>query len=186
MNCVLIGNGTSALDRENGNLIDSFDKVVRFNLFYTEGLEKFVGTKTNIWFNVRHFDKMDEEWRTKLNYDMIYIHTWVWNKKKDKIYKSFVDFYKKTNIKIEKTEKIVCDELGSFIPETTYREFSTGLIGIWIMLKKYDSVYITGFDWWEREKHHYNDNLPRGDRHKPQHEKIIIDILKNQNKVKLL
>ena len=35
----------------NGKLIDSFDKVVRFNTFKNDSeYSKFVGTRTDLWF----------------------------------------------------------------------------------------------------------------------------------------
>ena len=40
---VLVGNGPSLLKREIGSDIDSFDKVVRFINFETQGFEKHVG-----------------------------------------------------------------------------------------------------------------------------------------------
>lgn len=45
---ILVGNGSSLLDEKNGDFIDSFDTVVRFNNFVIKGYEKHVGTKTNI------------------------------------------------------------------------------------------------------------------------------------------
>ena len=46
---VVIGNSPTALLHEFGELIDSFDKVIRVNKCVTEGYEKFIGTKTSIW-----------------------------------------------------------------------------------------------------------------------------------------
>ena len=48
---IIIGNGPSVLNNENGKLIDSFDKVVRFNTFKNDSeYSKFVGTRTDLWF----------------------------------------------------------------------------------------------------------------------------------------
>jgi len=46
---VFVGNGTAVTDKKMGEKIDSFDTVVRFNNYQTEGFEEYVGTKTNIW-----------------------------------------------------------------------------------------------------------------------------------------
>jgi len=46
---VLVGNGPSATAKLDGDLIDSFGCVVRFNLFEREGYERFVGLRTDIW-----------------------------------------------------------------------------------------------------------------------------------------
>jgi hypothetical protein len=46
---VLVGNGPSVLDYSLGPVIDSFDKVIRFNAFQTNGLERHVGAKTSYW-----------------------------------------------------------------------------------------------------------------------------------------
>lgn len=43
-----IGNSSSILNWENGNMIDSYDLVIRFNRAYTKGVEQKIGSKTNI------------------------------------------------------------------------------------------------------------------------------------------
>lgn len=46
---LVVGNGSSLLDNEYGHIIDSYDIVIRINHCLTEGVEKYVGKKTDIW-----------------------------------------------------------------------------------------------------------------------------------------
>jgi hypothetical protein len=47
---LLVGSGASLINSELGHIIDNFDgKVCRFNMYNTEGYEKDVGSKTDIW-----------------------------------------------------------------------------------------------------------------------------------------
>lgn len=46
---ILVGNGASVGQHQIGHIIDSFDEVVRFNNYQTEGHEAFCGSKTTIW-----------------------------------------------------------------------------------------------------------------------------------------
>ena len=46
---IIVGNGPSVLNKELGEKIDNFDKVVGINNFQIEGFEKYVGTKVDIW-----------------------------------------------------------------------------------------------------------------------------------------
>lgn len=48
-NVLLVGNSIMALQREQGELIDSYDIVVRFGKGVPEGKEKYIGAKTDIW-----------------------------------------------------------------------------------------------------------------------------------------
>lgn len=52
MNAIIVGTSTTLLDRENGELIDSFDYVARSvsELPYT-GYEKYIGTKVNLYWS---------------------------------------------------------------------------------------------------------------------------------------
>ena len=54
------------------------------------------------------------------------------------------------------------------------------------MLKQYESVWLYGFDWWDREEHHYSDNDPRGGAHEPKKEFEIITQLATEGKIKWL
>lgn len=47
---IVIGNSPSVLNYEIGKFIDEFDVVLRCNWYQISGYEKYVGTKTNIWF----------------------------------------------------------------------------------------------------------------------------------------
>ena len=77
---VIVGNGTSILDKANGDKIDNFDTVLRFNGFKIKGFEKNTGTKTNIWFTVNHahMNQIDA-------FDEVIVHSWQWDSKKCKI-----------------------------------------------------------------------------------------------------
>ena len=48
---LLIANGRSVLEHEFGAQIDSFEVVGRINNYEISGFERFVGSRTDIWFN---------------------------------------------------------------------------------------------------------------------------------------
>jgi len=47
---VLVANGRSSLSTTKGHLVDPHDIVGRFNFFKTQGFEKHVGSKLDLWF----------------------------------------------------------------------------------------------------------------------------------------
>lgn len=48
-NVLLVGNSITALQKEQRDLIDSYDIVVRFGKGIVDGKEKYIGTRTHIW-----------------------------------------------------------------------------------------------------------------------------------------
>jgi|GEM_PF-2546545 len=60
------------------------------------------------------------------------------------------------------------------------------MIAIWLMLKTQPQVTLTGFDWWERDKHHYSDNAARGNLHQPQKEFRVIQRLRDEGRLEFL
>lgn len=183
---LIVGNGTSLLDKERGLEIDRYDKVVRFNNYDTRKFKSYVGERTDIWFNVVDFANKENEWRMREKYEKIFIHSWQPDELKDSLFLSFRDFYKtkldKENL-VEKLPHSIMSELCLYHGDFSYRFFSTGLLAIWLLLKMHKSVDIVGFDWWHREDHHYNDKAARGSLHKPSEEKKIIDKLNKEGKV---
>lgn len=158
---ILVGNGSSLLERKMGTVIDSYKKIVRFNSFTTKGFEDHVGSKTNVWFTVnrKHINKI-------YDFDEVLFHSWA----KEENCLLYADF-----LKFRSVDKISQET----IKETGIHNPSTGLIAIFHFLKKHKEVDLIGFDWWAREKHHYGDDEKRGTLHEPKKELEIINKLKN-------
>ena len=175
---IIVGNGSSVLDKENGSLIDSFDNVVRFNSYKIKNFEKYVGTKTDIWItvNAAHINEIQ-------SYKRVIEHSWQWSEDKDKIFQK-IKKLRSDCLKIPK-ELVRNKEPLKFIKSP-----STGLIAIQFFLEENNyqmPIYITGFDWWENRKiHHYGDREKVGTIHEPKKEKKIIDDLVSKNLVKFL
>lgn len=187
---IIVGNGSSVLDKENGELINSFENVVRFNKYIIDGFEKNVGTKTNIWFTVLPISFYKKNWRLKVKYDEVYF---CYRFNQDiKWYEQYVDYYKNTKTSVKKIKEsdvykdIKQSEIYKNILKGVRIAPSTGLAAILNLINIYGKVYITGFDWWEREKNHYYDNSVRAAVHNPQIEKQIIYNLKDQNKIEFI
>jgi len=177
-NIILIGNGPSALDRNNGQTIDNFDIVMRFNWYHIKGYEKKVGTKTDYWFTTVACPT-----RMKKQYKRVYEHSWEWDPHKDKNFQGLVQ----EGHNPIKTERELLKEIQEYVGDKTYWTYSSGAIAIWLLLKEHEQLTITGFDWWEnRDKHHYGDQQQRGRIHKPEFEKVYIDKLLADNKIKFL
>jgi hypothetical protein len=168
---IIVGNGTSILDSKNGKSIDSFDDVVRFNSFRIKDYEEYTGKKTTIWFtcNSHHIRDIN-------SFKSVYVHTWEWDKNKCQLFKSF---YNLRNDCVKTDREFVRSKIPLPSP-------STGLIAIYMMLEKFPKVTITGFDWWDREDHHYADNQIRGTLHKPKEELKLIKKFIDSNRVSFL
>ena len=51
---IIVGNSTTILSEEYGDVIDSYDVVIRINKCATKGFEKHTGSKTDIWASTHH------------------------------------------------------------------------------------------------------------------------------------
>lgn len=169
MSVILVGNGTSVLDNDNGELIDSFDTVVRFNSYKISGYEINVGTRTDILFtcNDYHINDLD-------TYRSVYVHSWCWEPDRCDIFKKLSD--------VRPCIKTSRDIVRSIPVENP----STGVIAIAYMIMHFKKVYITGFDWWGRDSHHYGDLELRGTLHDPIEELNYISSLEYEGKLEFL
>ena len=176
---IIIGNGSSILDRELGYKIDEFGEVLRFNEYRLKS--QWTGEKTTHWWNTVNYQNLQHE-NLSRDYEECCLHSWDF-KESDKLWCRL-----KENVRakeIFKSRESWIFELQQFA-ESKHYGFSTGLLAIWHSLKTRDSVTIYGFDWWDREKHHAFDNAPRGTLHKPELEKSIINKLISLGRVKFL
>jgi hypothetical protein len=158
---IVIGNGTSVLNYQMGELIDSFREVVRFNDYQTKGYESFIGSKTTIWARSNSKRTREREW---LSYKNVIIASPEWN------------FGNIKNIIKDKSNAIVIPKEQSLdlqneleLPgrvvkrgEMSKRGWpSTGLLILNYLLKYNKFVYIYGFDCFKKEggdpRHYYNN-----------------------------
>lgn len=167
---ILVGGGPSVLECENGSVIDSFDRVLRYSYFKTKGFEKFSGTKTDFWWTVNPYRN-----ETIDNIKAIFTHSYE-HIQSCKVFNSFKDKNKLIHISPD-----FSNTLTTLVPFP-----SSGLISIFWFLQFYNSVTITGFDWWKSSKQHYFNSQIRGNSHTPHLEKEIIDNLCDEGKVKIL
>lgn len=177
MSCILVGNGTSLIDAPRGAQIDSFGHVVRFNQCELHKYVDSTGKKTNTlfmanpvkYFNLDRFSPLER----------VFIYSW---QEADvcKVWKSYSEVQIARKIPLETLQ-----EINEYFP-SSYSHYSSGAVAAWLMLKEFDQVTLTGFDWWEREKHHYSDEAIRGNIHQPCVERQFFAKLEQEGKLAFL
>jgi hypothetical protein len=170
-NLIIVGNGSSLLNSNNGHKIDSFNTVVRFNSFKIKGFEKDVGTRTDIWFTVNgaHINDIN-------NFTTVIAHSWEWDPNRCKMFQRLLA---KRSDCIKISRDFVRNNVAIHGP-------STGIIAIFWFLERYDSLTLTGFDWWDCKKHHYGDREARGTLHNPRKEFEIINSFVKEGRITFL
>jgi hypothetical protein len=142
---LVVGNGSSLLDNEYGHIIDSYDIVIRINHCLTEGLEKYVGKKTDIWAttHTKYHKNTDETIfypSDKHNVKAI------WKRTPHVKIKKFENAHLFTMFKRKDKHNVMQDfkwkELG------IKYEPCTGLLTICTALKFFKNVDVIGFDFY--------------------------------------
>jgi len=181
---LLVGNGPSVERYELGDVIDSYDYVVRFNWYHIKGFEKNVGTKTDVWFTT-----VADPVRAKKEYDYIIEHTWQWDYKADKTFQKLLPMLSgkfQEERRFKKTFPMICDDMNNWMKKkegvvknlternnTFWSVWSTGAMAAWTFLQSYhhpywgsdpeemrlpscDQVHLFGFDWWDMDSESYH------------------------------
>lgn len=199
---IIVGNGISILNKENGKKINQFTSVYRFYPNKTDNYEKFIGKKTT------HL-VVPKKIHRKISEGI--------NDKEIKNAKKFLDQVHKEGVKLLHTndcflfnddDKKRYHELNenpiAFIPEEYVKQFEldkqeprfiprSGLKLIFLLLKTYKQVLIYGFDIFGLNKkndikygdgiQHYWGKQSSKTAHDPQLESKIILFLINEGKV---
>ena len=194
---ILVGNGSSVLDNELGEYIDSeFDLVYRINRFKTKGFEKHTGTRVDGWFigdvGVQWIINPKEEIEGSTRYtDFKYIFIYTPNFKYDA---GVIEHISNPAGEIQMIPPIYEDKINSII-DFNPNWPTTGLVTIQFLIETYGKIYIHGFDGHSiKYKYiHYYDGgdktrlskkyqKPRID-HNYTKEKEYLDILRKEGKV---
>lgn len=184
---IAVGNGASLLDSKLGETINGYDEIVRFNLFKTGRFSRDVGNRTTVWFTNRgpHVGAIRSMLKEHA-FNEIQVHTWGDTGDEVASFRETLDSMG-LSTPVYKVEKRHIGEMRDFL-EMGYSWFSTGAIGVWLMLERYQKVTLTGFDWWKSpsQMHYYSnfDSFPDPNKgHQPLTEKIFFDKLFAMGKV---
>lgn len=156
MSTIVVGNGGSLLDREMGNLIDSYDTVVRINRCKTDGFEKHVGSKTDIWVVSVHGALGRFKWPNKAPQpEAILCYP-----------KSSREFVLKNEKKFVNSVELMPFSVADDVDGLTGGYYpSTGILAVWM----FRPCAVIGFDHFVG-KNHYCDELQSPNSHKPKEE----------------
>ena len=91
----------------------------------------------------------------------------------------------RTDDKLKKINHGILTDISDYL-NAGFKYWSTGMLAIWTMLQEHDEVTITGFDWWDRTAHHYNNKEVRGTLHKPALEHDCIKQLEAEGRLHFL
>ena len=185
----VVGNSGKLKNEEYGELIDSYDIVIRCNLARVEGYEKNVGTKTDFRFIAgksfwrdlsENFSAYDDNFLTDLKDQYFVI-------KAEPLYAAIQGIIKNYNTKskIVYLRQDFIDESESTIG---IGDISLGLTAILMAIQWSKNVSIFGFtffqgDW--NEQHYFESITPYKRKHNPLKEKEYVDYLEEHNLVKL-
>ena len=184
---ILVGNGFSTQEHKLGEVIDSYDTIVRFNWYQeTKGKEEYLGSRTDVWCT-SIFDPV----RAKNN-DKVFLHTESPNSRRYcKLYGQFKkhdpDFDGgHTILRLFYDIKRFISEKKNLVkttmpPSVEDMQYSTYLLYAWWFLNKAtmdgrfssvrscrsellpscNKINLIGFDWWDFGKEGYQfDDAP--------------------------
>ena len=207
---ILIGNGYSTKEHKLGEVIDSYDTIVRFNWYEeTKGKEEYLGSRTDVWCT-SIFDPI----RAKNN-DRVFLNSGSTNRKHCKLYKQF----KKHNPDFDgghiisrlfyDIKHFIADKRNlirtSMPPSVEDMQYSTYLLYAWWFLKKAqmdkrfssirscrsellpscDKINLIGFDWWNfsKENYQFDDGPSLMEKMSPKNELALWKLLHADGKI---
>lgn len=186
---LITANGKSVLDNELGLQIDKFEIVGRINNYETEGFEKYIGSKTNIWFNganqgLKKRKDIPDRIVVLIPFDIL-------QRKGDAIHTRISG---RLGVERGKYELVPRSDMIEYERLIGAERPTTGTSSILWGIKHFDQVVIHGFDFFVDSKSHYNDNLLTGwlvekgifakaGKHDMQREKQYIEMLIDEGKV---
>ena len=185
---LIIANGRSVLSSNYGPLIDKFKNVARINNYSTANHKRYIGEKTDIWFNGANQGlKKRKITNEKI---IIFVPASIQLNKKHRLDK----IPKKLGVARNKYTLVSKEEMLSYEKSTKIKRPTTGLSSILWSIKNYNKVIIHGFDFFEKSKGHYFDNIIKtflinngmikmGHKHNNILEKEFVNQLINEKKV---
>jgi 2-polyprenyl-3-methyl-5-hydroxy-6-metoxy-1,4-benzoquinol methylase len=188
---LLIGNGPSAVRGQLGKAIDDFDgPVVRFNYF--KRVPASTGTRTDVWAAVIS-SKIDQEVIDHLDHVLfVHPHPSTMIDSNHEYYASLVNnpFLSNTQIKSVHDEAATRAVALLGLPRPVFNglpvDVSSGaMVAMHYIMAGY-KVWLHGFDFMCGHRHHWADNLSRGNIHQPEVELAVFQEMMRSHGVRIL
>ena len=186
---LIIANGPSALKEKLGDRIDQFHVIGRINNYTTNNFEKFIGSKTNIWFNganqrLKTRQRIPKKTIILVPYEILC--------RKESILSEKIP--KKLNLNKKQYTLVKKEKMKEYEDISNIKRPTTGLNSILWGIENYDKVIIHGFDFFQGDGGHYFDNkiqnlltsmkiLRKGSKHNNTAEKHYVEELVMKKKV---
>tara|TARA_B110000438_G_scaffold258470_1_gene267201 strand:- start:2531 stop:3139 length:609 start_codon:yes stop_codon:yes gene_type:complete len=191
-NILIIGNGRSVLNQELGKYVDNFSLVGRINNYSIDNYSKFIGNKTNIWFNGANQNLKKQKYIP--NEVIVFIPPEIMLRKQNNIHKRII---KRLNIDENQYSLIPLETMEKYESISGIKRLTTGTASILWAIDNIETVVIYGFDFFIDSKSHYNENIinkflidwginRKGGKHNMEEEKMFINQLIKEKKVTLL
>ena len=150
---LIIANGPSALKEKLGDRIDQFNAIGRINNYTTNNFEKFIGSKTNIWFNGANQRLKTRQRIPKKT--IILVPYEILCRKASSLSEKIP---KKLNLNKKQYTLVKKEKMKEYEDRSNIKRPTTGLNSILWGIENYDKVIIHGFDFFENGKEHYYDS----------------------------
>jgi hypothetical protein len=149
---LLVGNGRSVLEHEFGAEIDGFETVARINNYETTGFERFVGSRTDIWFNganqnLRRRDDIPVQIVVLIPEDIL-------KRKGEHIHGRI---QKRLGVDRDRYKLVSRSEILEYESVLNAGRPTTGTSAILWSLERFERVVIHGFDFFIDTVAHYHD-----------------------------
>jgi hypothetical protein len=186
---LIIANGPSTLKYEYGNEINLFKNVARINNYKTNGFEKYIGSKTTIWFNGANKKlKPRPDFKDKI---VVFVPYEILKAKEDDVIQRTP---KRLKINPEQYTLISKQQMKHYEIISSIKRPTTGFNSILWALDNYKKVVIHGFDFFLDGKEHYYDSflikkisnfkiVGKAKKHDNIGEKEFVKSLINKNKI---
>lgn len=160
---MIVGNGSSLLQKQLGATIDTFMNIVRFNGYVVKGFEMQVGKRTTIWSRSYRCPAMQET--TQLD------SVWVNMPLPRRTMENVAEAYRLLGRYAGSIQIIPTLEVATSLQRRLFGDHdlgrwpSSGLLAIAHAIDQGFDVWIAGIDCWEREPYHYYGHHDRSDTH---------------------
>lgn len=178
---LIVGNGTSCLDKMDGEIVQGFDEVYRFNFYETDGYKGYVGTRTTHWCITDKITEVPNKYINNENLEKIICFI-------PSVKRKFVESVLSKNNKF----MMLPEWVETNIKKDYYKErdvywVSTGLMILYYLInttKK--NIYLKGFDHFivnNGNYHYYGKEDRTTSDHDNKLEEIIINNLMGSGRV---